>query len=65
MTKYVRIIDHGAYKDITTVDDTGVYTLISQWPDGVITSFYKTTIQAMGHVSTEEFLAKRTGFTPC
>ena len=59
---YQRIKQYPAYQIITTVDDNGVYEIVRKWADGVITSYYKSTVFKMGWKSVEEFLSNRKGF---
>lgn len=62
--KYVRKTRQPGYTDITTVDEFGNYELKSVWPDGVVTSHVKTTIQKMGWANVTQFLRNKRGFIP-
>ena len=63
MKSYVRVEDMKGYQNITTVMEDGEYHQYSVWPDGVVTSATKSTVQAMGWRSTREFLSEKKGFS--
>ena len=60
---YTRKENCGAYDRITTVTDSGEYEQIVVWPDGIVTSHYKTALKEMGWSGTAEFLNHKKGFT--
>lgn len=59
---YTRIETHADYTRITDVDSEGRYYQRCVWPDGIVTSEYRTTLQSMGWLSLNEFLKHRKGF---
>lgn len=60
---YRRTEAAGAFRRVTEVLSDGTYTQRAIWPDGVITSVYKTTVQAMGWPSVQAFIKARPHFT--
>ncbi len=62
MKTYQRIEQRNGYQQITEVTEGGTYTARAQWPDGIITSCYKTTVQEMGWQSVKDFLRSRPHF---
>lgn len=61
---YIRVEDHGEYRNITTVDGDGNYHQRNVYGehDEHLLSELRTTLKAMGWKSLAEFLKGRRGF---